>query len=161
MALLFTPLIIDGERLNSSDGATFEVRNPYSNEVIGSAASASSADCRAAIEAAARAFKTWEHTTPWARRDILLKAADIVGTERFKTLIVEATSEETAATRKWGFGNWATAAPFLRTHASLSVELTGKTFPSDRVPGGQVHVQKRAQGVMYVLFRLEISLRSQ
>jgi len=45
-----TELYIDGKFVPSRTGETFEIRNPYSGEVIGLSASASSADCKAAID---------------------------------------------------------------------------------------------------------------
>ena len=43
------------------------------------------------------------------------------------------------------------SAEMLRTLATLVIELKGETFPS-HIPGGQVLVQRRAQGVVYDLF---------
>ncbi|RUP40075.1 MAG: aldehyde dehydrogenase family protein, partial [Gordonia sp. (in: high G+C Gram-positive bacteria)] len=76
-------LLIDGKLVPGS-GGTFDVVNPATEEVIGQAADATSADLDAAIGAARRAFDT----TDWARdhafrakclrqlRDALLAHAD-------------------------------------------------------------------------------------
>ncbi|KAL2831754.1 aldehyde dehydrogenase domain-containing protein [Aspergillus cavernicola] len=70
------PLIINGqEELTST---TFDVISPYTNEACWAAASASSQDAIRAVEAAEAAFPAWSQTKPAVRRDILLKAADIL-----------------------------------------------------------------------------------
>jgi len=55
----FTSLFIDGESRPASNGKTFEVRNPYTGKLVGLAASATSDDCRGAIEAAGKALVSW------------------------------------------------------------------------------------------------------
>ncbi|KAL4814145.1 aldehyde dehydrogenase domain-containing protein [Aspergillus spinulosporus] len=70
------PLIINGkEELASS---VFEVISPYTNKACWAAASASPQDAIRAVEAAQAAFPAWSQTKPTIRRDILLKAADIL-----------------------------------------------------------------------------------
>ena len=54
MVLSDALLFIDGEYRAASDDKTFEVRNPVSCDVVCIAASASSDDCRAAVESASR-----------------------------------------------------------------------------------------------------------
>lgn len=145
MALPFTPLYIDGKWRPSSSGDTFEVRNPGSGKVVGTAASASAEDCVAACTASAQAFKTWEHTPLSVRRDVVLKAADILAAK--KDRIIAATIEETASTEEWAWANFAFAINQLRNVAATTVLLKGETGQSI-IPGGQVFVQRRAIGVM-------------
>src|SRR2546421_10124515 len=54
-------LIINGERANASDGRTFEVYDPSSGDVLASAAKATKADGRRAVQSgpAALAPQTW------------------------------------------------------------------------------------------------------
>ncbi len=78
MSLPFTPLFIDGEWRPASNGATFDISNPATGKVVGTSASASAEDCVTAIEAAGRAFKTWEHSHLAVRRDVFLRAADLL-----------------------------------------------------------------------------------
>ncbi|KAJ7150967.1 Aldehyde/histidinol dehydrogenase [Mycena crocata] len=144
----FTPLFIDGKEIPSSDSATFQVRNTSVGGVVGISASASSADCNAAVEAAGRAFKTWEKTTPYARRDIFLKAADLIESDRWRELVTKTAIEETGCTPAWAAAD-AAAAPVLRTVASFANDLTGKTFVSASVPGLQCVMEQRALGVVF------------
>ncbi|KAF7318349.1 Aldedh domain-containing protein [Mycena chlorophos] len=145
----FTPLFIDGKQVPASDGATFDVLNVTTGAVVGTSASASSADCDAAVEAAARAFKTWEQTTPYQRRDILLKAADLLATDAWRNKIVDISVEETNCAPAWSVSGLAGTVPLLRTAASYANQLVGTTFMSHNVPGMHCRVELRAMGVVF------------
>ncbi|KAF9489684.1 aldehyde dehydrogenase [Pleurotus eryngii] len=147
-----TKLFINGEyRPSSSEPPTFEVLNPFSHQVVGLCSTASSRDCHDAIEAANKAFASWENTTPWQRRDVLLKAADHISTEKYKRALITGQREETAATDGWGYGQWVVAQNFLRTTASMANELKGESFVSGSVAGAQVVTQRRALGVILAI----------
>jgi succinate-semialdehyde dehydrogenase/glutarate-semialdehyde dehydrogenase len=68
-------MIINGERVGAASGATMEVRNPATGEVVDSVPKADAEDTRRAIEAAAAAFPAWSKTLPTKRSDILMRAA--------------------------------------------------------------------------------------
>ncbi|KAI0630582.1 aldehyde dehydrogenase [Trametes polyzona] len=143
MAPVFTPLYIDGEWRPASNGATFEVRNPTSGEIVGTAAAASADDCAAAVQAAERAYKTWERSPLPLRRDILIKASDIFAKKGEE--IEKALREETAATKDWFPGNFYGCVEQLRNAAAVTVLLKGETAPSV-IPGGQAFTQRRGIG---------------
>ncbi|KAJ7148632.1 Aldehyde/histidinol dehydrogenase [Mycena crocata] len=149
----FTPLFIDGKEVPASDGATFEVHNT-SVGLVGTSASASSADCNAAVEAAGRAFKTWEKTTPYARRDIFLKAAELVESDRWRELIVKTLIEETGCTHSWAVG-CAVSAPIIPNIELVSagdgVYHLHQIFPTGQpfVPGIRCVMEQRAMGVVF------------
>lgn len=151
----FTELFINGKFVPSSTGETFEVCNPYSGAIVGTSASASSKDCKDAIEAGREAFKTWEHSPLTQRRDIYLKAADLIQSERYRLKIFQAIQEETAASIDLAMMNWAPVPNMLRTHAGLLERLKGDVYPSMTVPGAQIVTQPRAMGVMYVNCRYQ------
>ncbi|KAI0075312.1 aldehyde dehydrogenase [Panus rudis PR-1116 ss-1] len=148
--LPFTPLLIDGQFRPASNGASFEVRNPFSQKVVGRAASATSQDVKDAIESAGRAFQTWEKTPLGQRRDIFLKAADLLDTEKYKAKINAAAKEETASVDYMSIFNIYAASPQIRDVAGMISHLKGETFPSD-VPGGYVVAQRRAMGVVLAI----------
>ena len=148
-SLPFTSLLVDGEFRPASSDKSFEIRNPFSNLVVGHAASATSEDCKEAIETAGKAFATWEHSTFEDRRSIFLKAADLLETERYKEKIISAVRDETATADHMLYFNTASPAAALRDAAGLVGELKGESFPS-QLPGGHVIAQRRAMGVMYV-----------
>ncbi|KAK0482435.1 Aldehyde/histidinol dehydrogenase [Armillaria novae-zelandiae] len=148
-ALPFTPLFINGQKVPSSDNKTFDVVNPYSHTVVCRAASATSTDCRAAIDAAHAVFKTWEHSPVQQRKDILVKAADILSTDRYKQLILQSLKEETATPVDFCIFNWSSSQQFLRDTAKPGDLLGDERTASDRVPGAEVLVQRRAMGVIF------------
>ncbi len=68
-------LFINGDWIPSASGEVFNVLDPATGEVVGTAASASEADVSRAIEAAHAAFKVWSKVTPPDRGKVLKKAA--------------------------------------------------------------------------------------
>jgi len=145
----FAHLLINGEHLPANTGATFSVHSPYTGSLASAAAAASSEDCRAAIEAAHRAFPAWEATSYATRRDILLRAAATLQSEEWQKKAALAMRAELASPQAHIMFNLVAGPELLRSVATLVNELKGETLPSV-VPGGQVFVQRRAQGVMYV-----------
>lgn len=78
-------LWIGGEPAKGAKG-TYEVINPATEEVVGTAPEASAEDASAAARAAAEAFPTWSQTTPEERAALLDRAADLV-TEHYAELV--------------------------------------------------------------------------
>jgi acyl-CoA reductase-like NAD-dependent aldehyde dehydrogenase len=75
-SLITVPLHINGQDVTTEH--TYDVINPGTGKVIWRAASASKRDAINAVETAQAAFPAWSRTKPAQRRDILLKAADIL-----------------------------------------------------------------------------------
>jgi betaine-aldehyde dehydrogenase len=69
---------IGGEFVDPTDGATEDVINPSTGEVIAQAPVSSAEDVDRAVAAARKAFETWSVTTPRARSEALLKLADAI-----------------------------------------------------------------------------------
>src|SRR6476661_2972878 len=67
-------MIVNGKPTAAASGATMEVHNPATGEVVDSVPRADAEDTRRAIEAAHAAFKTWSYTSPHKRAQILMKA---------------------------------------------------------------------------------------
>ena len=136
-------LLIGGEWVDSSDGRTFEVRSPYTAELASLGASASVADARRAVEAAAGAFDEWSATPLSERRVILERAADLMqerGPE-FAAIV----AEETGGTFGWGMFNVGLATGMLReagVHAAavhdqeIVSHISGKRMRGVRQPAG-------------------------
>ncbi|CDO69642.1 hypothetical protein BN946_scf184851.g30 [Trametes cinnabarina] len=155
MSVPFTPLYIDGQWRPSSTGVTFDVRNPTSGKVVGTAAAASAEDCTAAVEAASRAFKTWENSPLSQRRDILIRASDNFAKKREE--VAKVAREETAITEDWLPVNFEWPIDQMRDIASATMRLKGETGLSI-IPGGQVFTQKRAIGVVIVPWNAPVIL---
>lgn len=58
--------------------STFDVISPYTNTICWTSTSVTPADALRAVDAASAAFPAWSATKPTARRDILLRAADLL-----------------------------------------------------------------------------------
>lgn len=70
------PSLINGKDHLSS--TTFPVISPYTSEPVWNVSSATATDAVLAATSAADAFPKWSRTKPTERRDILLRAADIL-----------------------------------------------------------------------------------
>jgi delta 1-pyrroline-5-carboxylate dehydrogenase len=70
------PSLING--IEETGPSTFDVISPYTNTTCWTSTSASPADALRAVDSASAAFTSWSQTKPTVRRDILLRAADIL-----------------------------------------------------------------------------------
>src|SRR5438105_9506884 len=71
-------MMINGERVDAASGATMEVRNPATGDVVDRVPKADAEDTRRAIQAAAAAFPSWSKLPPQKRSDLLMEAAACV-----------------------------------------------------------------------------------
>src|SRR3979490_3403213 len=67
-------MFINGERVSAASGATTEVHNPATREVVDTVPKGDAADTRRAIDAAAAAFPGWSKTPSSRRAQILMRA---------------------------------------------------------------------------------------
>ena len=86
-------MIIAGEWRRASDGATTEIRNPASGEVVDRAAAGTQQDIDNAIDAAQSAFRNWSSTPPAQRAEIMSRGTRVVK-EREKDLARLLTQEQ-------------------------------------------------------------------
>ena len=93
MAYLDLYMHIDGERVGRGDRRTFPVLNPANGEVLGELPLADAADLDRALDAAARGFREWRHSTPQTRAAVLNGAARLLH-ERADALARTMTLEE-------------------------------------------------------------------
>ncbi|KAK3698197.1 hypothetical protein LTR37_017022 [Vermiconidia calcicola] len=87
------PLWLDGEEVKTK--TTYEVVSPSSGEVLYESSSASVADAEKAIASCEAALESWSATKPSFRRDILLRAADILAQR--KDELFQLVNQETGA----------------------------------------------------------------
>jgi benzaldehyde dehydrogenase (NAD) len=125
-------LLIGGRWTGAAGGGTFEKTFPFTGEPVGMAAAAKREDARAAVEAAHAAFGDWSRSAPGMRREILLKAADILQSRAED--IARTVTEETGGTFGWGMFNVQLASGMLREAGAQAYGLIGEVIPSD-VPG--------------------------
>jgi benzaldehyde dehydrogenase (NAD) len=143
--MIEVPLLIGGQSLPSSNGATFTRRNPLSEEAVSRAPAATVADAHAAVDAASRAFVSWSQTGPSERRALLLKAAAALEarTPRF----IETMAAETGASAAWVGFNLHVAVGVLQEAAALTTQIAGEVIPSD-VPGSLAMAVRQPAGVV-------------
>lgn len=140
-----TQLIIDNQERGSSDGKTFERRHPLTDEVISEGAAGTVEDALAAVDSAAAAFTTWSTTGPSERRNILLKAADILESRTGE--FVEAMTSEVGAAPLWAGFNAYLSISLFREAAGLATQIQGETIPTDK-PGTISMTVRQPAGVV-------------
>src|SRR3954463_9970932 len=86
-------LYIDGEWRPARSGDTFDVSDPSSGEVLARVASGSTAEARAAVAAAERAFGEWSARTAYERSQVLYEAHRLM-LERAEDLAKLMTTEQ-------------------------------------------------------------------
>ena len=69
---------IDGKWIQAEKKETYDVINPATEEVIGKASKASSADVQKALKSAEKGLEIWKNTAPWQRAYTLRKIADLM-----------------------------------------------------------------------------------
>jgi succinate-semialdehyde dehydrogenase/glutarate-semialdehyde dehydrogenase len=123
-------IFINNEWRTATSGASFEVTNPATNEVIGHAADGGRTETLAAIAAAAAAFPVWSSKTAYQRASVLEKAHRIM-LERREELAQLMTAEQgkplKASRNEVGY-----AADFLAWFAEEAKRVSGVTIPSAR-----------------------------
>jgi benzaldehyde dehydrogenase (NAD) len=142
------PLLIGGTWTGAHSGRTYEQVFPFTGDPVGTAAAADRDDARAAADAAAGAFPEWSRSTPGTRREILLKAAELL-LERQQD-IAQLVTEETGGVLGWGMFNVALAAGMLREAAAQAYNLVGEVIPSD-VPGKLAMGVRQPAGVVLAI----------
>ncbi|MHA6801053.1 aldehyde dehydrogenase family protein [Bounagaea algeriensis] len=128
MAPLTKQLLIAGAQRPAEGRRTERDINPYTGEVYAEVAAASTADVTAAVDAAADAFAEWSRSDIGTRREVFLRAADLLEqrTEQARELL----AQEVGGTRPWAMFNAALAADVLREAAG------GLTAPRGEVLAG-------------------------
>jgi benzaldehyde dehydrogenase (NAD) len=138
-------MLINGERVPASSGATFERRNPLDGSVATTAPAATVADALAAVEAAAKAFPAWSAMGPGERRALLMKAAAAL--EAKGAAFAVAVAAETGGSAMWAGFNVHLAAGILLEAAAMTTQISGEVIPSD-VPGNLAMGVRQPAGVV-------------
>ncbi|MCC6314091.1 MAG: aldehyde dehydrogenase family protein, partial [Thermomicrobiales bacterium] len=120
---------IGGEWVPAASGATLENRNPSNrDELIGLFAASDAEDVRAAVDAAAEAFKTWGKGSAIARANLLHKAANIL--ESRIPEVGRDLAREEGKTLREGIGETTRAVQILRYYAGEAQQPSGEHYPS-------------------------------
>ncbi|MGH3649697.1 MAG: aldehyde dehydrogenase family protein, partial [Acidimicrobiia bacterium] len=122
-------MYIGGKWVDATDGKTFEDRNPYTGEVYANVPAGTREDATRAIDAAREAFPEWAATPPGAKRQIFLKAADIM--ESRQDELVKAMMEEVGGTIGISMFQMGFVPGLYRMAASAPYDVKGETIPAD------------------------------
>jgi succinate-semialdehyde dehydrogenase/glutarate-semialdehyde dehydrogenase len=117
-------LLIGGERVDAEGGATFDVRDPSTDDVLARVADAGPADGMRALDAAVDASAAWAATAPRVRGEILRRAFDLLQTRKdeFALLMTLEMGKPLAES----LGEVAYGGEFLRWFSEEAVRITGR-----------------------------------
>ena len=122
-------MYINGKWVDSSSGKTFEDHNPFTGDVYANVPAGNAEDARSAIDAAKAAFPEWAATPPGAKRQIFLKAADVM--ESRQDDLVQAMMEEVGGTIGISMFQMGFVPGLFRMAASAAYDVKGEVIPAD------------------------------
>jgi acyl-CoA reductase-like NAD-dependent aldehyde dehydrogenase len=122
-------MYIDGKWVDSSSGKTFEDHNPFTGDVYANVPAGNAEDARSAIDAAKAAFPEWAATPPGAKRQIFLKAADVMASRQDE--LVQAMMEEVGGTIGISMFQMGFVPGLFRMAASAAYDVKGEVIPAD------------------------------
>lgn len=137
------PLLIDNQSIITDN--QFKVQNPATNQIAGLCVGATVDDAIHAVDSAKAAFAPWSKTTPYARRDILLRAADIMQSRKEELIAYQI--EETGAGRLFSEKTFDLGVSFMRDTAGRIPSIEG-AVPSVSENGETAMVFKEPYGVI-------------
>ncbi|RYP33293.1 hypothetical protein DL766_003522 [Monosporascus sp. MC13-8B] len=126
MSTYTVPFIINGEEHHAEK--SFELVSPATGEVVHRCGIATEKEVLAAVAAAAAAGRQWRNTTPGQRRDIILKAAELMNEKREQ--LAPHLINELGASRGWADFNLNTTIDMLKDTAGRISNLNGVVPPS-------------------------------
>jgi succinate-semialdehyde dehydrogenase/glutarate-semialdehyde dehydrogenase len=136
---------VDGAWTNAASGATVNVDNPATGEIIGTVPKMGAQETRSAIEAAERAFNPWRRKTAKERAAVLRKWHELMlqHQEDLARLMTIEQGKPLVESR----GEVAYAAAFLEWFAEEAKRVYGDTIPGHQ-PDKRIVVIKQPIGVV-------------
>jgi acyl-CoA reductase-like NAD-dependent aldehyde dehydrogenase len=132
--------LIGGAWQNASNGATWDVLNPATEEVVRTVPFGNAQDCALAIEAAAKAFPAWSGKTAYERAAPMKKAAELIR-ERAADL-ARTTVLECGKPLPQAKGEWGVAADLFEWFAEEGKRAYGRWVPSRNSARRQVVIRQ-------------------
>ena len=126
----------------------FRTVNPATNEAVAEVSGAFIPEAEEAVAVAQVAFRDWSRTKTERRRNVFLKAADIL--ERRRSELCRYMQQETGATDSWCGFNVHTSSELLRDIAGRIATLQG-TIPETVDEGRTALVYKEPLGVILAI----------
>jgi acyl-CoA reductase-like NAD-dependent aldehyde dehydrogenase len=137
--------LINGQWQDASNGKTWNLLNPATEESLGLMPFGNGDDAQAAIDAAAAALPAWSHKTAYERADVLMKAAAWIRA-RVNDLAAIST-EECGKPLRESSAEWQTGANLFEWYAEEGKRVYGRTIPS-RKADRRIMVVYQAVGVV-------------
>ena len=139
---------IDGKWQPSEKKETYEVINPATEEIIGSASKASSADVEKALKSAEKGFEIWKKTPPWQRASIIRNIADLI--RKKNDVLAKWLTLEVGKPLAESVGEVNGAADIFEWNAEETKRIYGQTVES-RFENTRIHVYYQPVGVVAAL----------
>lgn len=140
--------LIGGEWRDASNGGTWDVINPATEQTVRTVPFGTREDCRLAIQSATKAFPAWSSATAYERAHVLKKAAELMR-ERAADL-AHTTVLESGKPVAQAKGEWTTAADLFEWFAEEAKRAYGRWVPS-RNPAKRQLVIKQPIGVVGII----------
>lgn len=127
-------MLIGGQWVAALDGKTFEITDPATGILLGSAAEASSRDLDRAVAAARAAFESplWSGMSPYERAACLMRIAETISLHADELATIQSHDMGMLIEQSRGMAEG--AAEVFRYYAGWITKIYGRTFPS-RGPG--------------------------
>ncbi len=121
-------MFINGEWVEALNQEYYDDMNPYTGEVFARVANGGAEETKLAVDAAYAALPLWGKTPAAKRRELLLKAADILMTKTQD--FSDAMVNECGYAKRFSMQTFV-AVEMLREAASMALNVHGTMFPSD------------------------------
>ena len=119
---------IDGKWQSSTNKETYDVINPATEEIIGKASKASSADIDRALKSAEKGFEVWKKIKPWERSKIIRKIADEI--RKKSKVFAKWMTLETGKTLAEGEAEASAAADIFEWNSEETKRIYGQSLQS-------------------------------
>jgi len=139
---------IDGKWQPSTNKETYDVINPATEEIIGKASKASSADIDKALKSAEKGFEVWKKTKPWERSKIIRKIADEI--RKKSKVFAKWMTLETGKTLAEGEAETVAAADIFEWNAEETKRIYGQSLQS-RFDNTKIQIIYQPVGVVAAL----------
>ena len=138
-------LLIGGKSVPASSGKLADDVSPWDGEIYARVAAGTPADITRAADAAQAAFPAWSTMGAFERREIFLKAADVMANRGEEAIV--ALARETGASRLFAEFNLALCIQVLREAAAAITRPVGELLPTS-IPGAYSMAQRIPFGVV-------------
>jgi acyl-CoA reductase-like NAD-dependent aldehyde dehydrogenase len=138
-------LLIGGDSVSASSGKLVEDVSPWDGRVYAHVAAGKSSDITRAVDAADAAFPIWSNVGAFERREIFLRAAEIVAERGGEA--INALARETGASRVFAEFNVVFCIQVLREAAAAITRPIGELLPTS-IPGAYSMAQRVPFGVV-------------